>query len=234
MHPQRLAYPPPRFVCGDDAAHARGLAVVVDVLRAFTTAAVCVARGARQIVLVETTNEAFQLRDEHPEWLLMGESEGLPIPGFDFSNSPVELSGATVAGYTLVHRTTSGTRAAVAALNATNTVYCASLVCAATTAEQLPPTTQVTYIISGLQASRAHLDDGDDDRTVAETIDNLRHGHTDYHQCIARIKSSRAAQSLMRAGLNPDDIHLSCRPNAYPTTLKLTWAEHSLAIIDPS
>ena len=32
-------------------------------------------------------DEAFALRSEHPEWILMGEVDGLPVEGFDLPNS---------------------------------------------------------------------------------------------------------------------------------------------------
>jgi len=46
-----------------DGCHAaNGLVVVVDVLRAFTTAATAFAREVEEIILVSTVEEAFELR----------------------------------------------------------------------------------------------------------------------------------------------------------------------------
>ena len=209
------------FVTADEADQIRGTAVVIDVLRAFTTAAVCLTRGARAIALVERIEDAFELRDRNRDWILMGEKGGLAIPGFNFSNSPVELSHADVNNRVIVHRTTSGTRAAVSAMKHASDVYCASLVCAASTAGQLDPNQLVIYILSGSYKERAAIDDGDDDHAVAEVIDDLRHGEAEYGPCIQRIKSSRAAALLIQDGLDPADIALSCQPNAYPTPMRL-------------
>lgn len=52
-----------RFVTvpGERAGDATGTVVVVDVLRAFTTAAVTFAGGAREILLVEAVEDAMAL-----------------------------------------------------------------------------------------------------------------------------------------------------------------------------
>jgi 2-phosphosulfolactate phosphatase len=51
-----------------DTCHdARGVVVVVDVLRAFTTAAYAFAGGAEEIFLVSTVEEAFSLRKRNSD-----------------------------------------------------------------------------------------------------------------------------------------------------------------------
>ena len=57
--------------------------MVVDVLRAFTTTAYAFDRGAKEIILVSTIEEAFELRERDGDYLLVGEVNGLPIDGFD-------------------------------------------------------------------------------------------------------------------------------------------------------
>ena len=47
----------------DRYADITGMAVVVDVLRAFTTAAFAIAGGAKEILLAATVEEALGLRD---------------------------------------------------------------------------------------------------------------------------------------------------------------------------
>ena len=75
-------------------SQATGLVVVIDVIRAFTTAAFAFAAGANSITLVSTVEGATQLRDQIPDGLIMGEVMGLPPDGFDFGNSPSALVGA--------------------------------------------------------------------------------------------------------------------------------------------
>ncbi|NLG76149.1 MAG: 2-phosphosulfolactate phosphatase, partial [Xanthomonadaceae bacterium] len=53
------------FVAGARAA--RGIAVVIDVFRAFSLAAYATARGARRIVPVADVEAARTLKREHPD-----------------------------------------------------------------------------------------------------------------------------------------------------------------------
>src|SRR3954447_22181969 len=94
-----------RYVDTAEAARGTdGLAIVVDVLRAFTTAAYAFAAQADRIILVATIEEAFELTAAHPHWMRMGEEGGLPIVGFDLANSPVHASQASLQGRTIVQR----------------------------------------------------------------------------------------------------------------------------------
>lgn len=96
-----------------DCSRIRGTVVVIDVLRAFTTAAYAFAAGAKEIILVSEIGEAFALKDDLRNVLLMGEADGLPVRGFDYGNSPSALAGVDLAGVTLVQRTTAGTQGVV-------------------------------------------------------------------------------------------------------------------------
>src|SRR5580700_1520416 len=78
----------------EGAAEAAGAVAVIDVFRAFTTAAVALANGASAIVMVETVEEALALRDAGAGGMCMGEVGGRRPPGFDFGNSPAELAAA--------------------------------------------------------------------------------------------------------------------------------------------
>ena len=102
----------------DQCRDASGLIVVIDVIRAFTTAAFAFWQGAEKIILVETIHEAWLQGQKHPEYLLIGEENGLPIKGFHFENSPFEISQANLSGKIIVLRTTCGTRGVAACLNA--------------------------------------------------------------------------------------------------------------------
>ncbi|WP_211238289.1 2-phosphosulfolactate phosphatase, partial [Deinococcus pimensis] len=84
--------------------------LVIDVLRATTTAGVYLERGADALLLTSSPERALELRGEGV--LLGGERGGLPIPGFDFGNSPVEADTQNFTGRTIVMNTTNGTGAA--------------------------------------------------------------------------------------------------------------------------
>jgi 2-phosphosulfolactate phosphatase len=106
------------------AAEARGIVIVIDVIRAFTVAAYAIAGGARRLWLVRAVAEAFELRRMVPDALLAGEVGGRLIPGFDLNNSPVAMRAADVRGRLIVQRTGSGTQGAVGALHADHLLVC--------------------------------------------------------------------------------------------------------------
>src|SRR5262252_3148119 len=99
------------FVAGAQAA--RGIAVIIDVFRAFSVESYAFARGAALSIPVAEIETARQLRREHPDALLIGERHAKPLPGFDCGNSPTELEGIAIAGRTLIHTTHSGTQGLV-------------------------------------------------------------------------------------------------------------------------
>jgi 2-phosphosulfolactate phosphatase len=76
----------------DGAKQATGAVAIIDVFRAFTTAAVALANGASRIIMVSAVEEALSLRDSGAAQICMGQVRGRPPPGFDFGNSPFEIS----------------------------------------------------------------------------------------------------------------------------------------------
>lgn len=92
------------------AQSARGIAVVIDVFRAFSVAAYAFSRGAATIIPVAAVEDARELKRQHPDWLLIGERHARPLPGFDCGNSPTDLEKLDLAGRTLIHTTHSGTQ----------------------------------------------------------------------------------------------------------------------------
>jgi 2-phosphosulfolactate phosphatase len=100
------------------AKQASGLAVIIDVFRAFTTAAYAIANGAKRIYPVATVQEAFELKRIHHDWILMGERNGRQVPGFDYGNSPYDIKDLDFTGYSLIQTTSAGTRGLFNAYNA--------------------------------------------------------------------------------------------------------------------
>lgn len=93
----------------DGAEKASGSAAIIDMFRAFTTAAVALDNGASHIVMVGTLEEALALRDSGRGQVCMGEVRGRAPAGSDFGNSPFEIASVDFGGQTIVHRTSAGT-----------------------------------------------------------------------------------------------------------------------------
>jgi 2-phosphosulfolactate phosphatase len=100
--------------------------VVIDVLRASSTIVAALESGAERIIPIADIETASRLvrPAERDKKLLAGERKGLPVPGFDLSNSPSEFTPARVRGRTIVLTTTNGTRAVTAAAKAGRIVVC--------------------------------------------------------------------------------------------------------------
>ena len=174
---------------------ATGTVVVIDVLRAFTTAAFAFGAGAEAITLVGEVEEAFALRDVHPDWLLMGEERGLPVEGFDFGNSPAAFVGKDLTGRRLVQRTSSGTQGVVRSVRADN-LLAASLCCVSATAVYLVglQPEQLTMVITGSHVGGL----GDEDQACADYLEGLIQGErVDLTEIKDRVRAAHAAQKFV-------------------------------------
>ena len=116
------------YVAGARAA--RGVAVIIDVFRAFSVACYAVAQGAARLIPMASPEEALQLKRDHPQYLAIGERYGRRLPGFDCGNSPAELEAFELRARTVVHTTHAGTQGLVNARSA-EVVLAGSLVNAA-------------------------------------------------------------------------------------------------------
>ena len=154
----------------DTCNTATGTVIVIDVLRAFTTAAFAFAAGAKEIVLVSTVEEALTLREKTPGALVMGEVNGVPPDGFNFGNSPTEIARQNLNGKRLIQRTSAGTQGVVRSVNA-DTLLVGSFVCAGAIAnfvKQQSPNV-VTFVNTGVFPSR----DGDEDIACSDYLTAL-------------------------------------------------------------
>jgi 2-phosphosulfolactate phosphatase len=214
-----------RFVATAEAHRSTGPVVVVDVLRAFSTAAYAFASGARHIYLVGSVQAALAFKDANPGTLAMGEEHGRRPSGFDFANSPVELAVADLTGRTIVQRTSAGTQGVVAAAVA-DRLWCAALVTASATARAVvaaglgPP----TYVITGWASAAPGA--GDDDLATAELIERARLGQPlDAAATAARIASSDEAARTLSIGaghVHPEDVDRSVAVDVFDFAMEVT------------
>jgi 2-phosphosulfolactate phosphatase len=100
------------------ARQAKGLTVIIDVFRAFSVSCYAYGKGVERIYPVGDITEAYRLKGEHPEYVLIGERNEKKPPGFDYGNSPSQLLDADLYGKTMVHTTSSGTMGIANALQA--------------------------------------------------------------------------------------------------------------------
>lgn len=173
------------YVTNDTCHTADGLVVVIDVLRAFSTAAYALAAGVESITLVSSVEEALALKAQTPGALVMGEVNGLPPEGFDFGNSPTEIVQHDLHCKHLIQRTSAGTQGAVRSLKA-ESLFAASFVVAEATVQvvlHLKPA-KVTFVVTG------RYSDGED-RACAEYLEaRLRGQMPDPEPYLERVRNA--------------------------------------------
>jgi 2-phosphosulfolactate phosphatase len=102
------------------AREATGLAVIIDVFRAFSLECYLYEFGAKLVRPVGSVDDAWALKAKIPDAVLVGERQGIKLDGFDFGNSPSQIEAAAdrIAGRVVIHTTSAGTQGIVNAQNA--------------------------------------------------------------------------------------------------------------------
>ncbi|NND75422.1 MAG: 2-phosphosulfolactate phosphatase [Ilumatobacter sp.] len=212
-----------------------GAVVVVDVIRAFSTAAYAFGAGASEIYLVDSVEEALAFKAAHPGSLAMGEDRGRRPDGFDFPNSPAMVGRADLQGRTLVQRTSAGTRGVVAAQDATR-LWAASLAVASATAAAVRSSDlgEPTYVITGLVDHRPDRAAADDILT-AEVIDALRLGESVEPESVsAALLATEEARLTLALGpdhCDPTDIDLASRVDEFDFAMEVERTAAGLRLV---
>jgi len=102
----------------EGARNAKGIAVIIDVFRAFSVACYAFDSGAVRIIATSEVPEAFKLRKTYKNSVLVGERDERKIEGFDFGNSPTEIIKTDLSGKTVIQTTTAGTQGLINATRA--------------------------------------------------------------------------------------------------------------------
>jgi len=206
----------------DGARQARGVVVVIDVLRSFTVSAYALAAGARECLLVPTTAAARALHAKIPGSLICAEEEALPVPGIPISNSPTQIQAADVEDRVLVQRSSAGTTV-ISAVEAADELYAASLVVAKATAiaclSNKPPT--VTLIASA---------DHPEDHACSLYIEGLLRGEElDVEALLQPLRESDRFAKLMSGGwpgFPRTDLELSLVSNRFDFAMPATHVDN--------
>jgi len=180
------------FVAGARAA--RGTTVVIDVFRAFSVACYAYAGGVARMIPVGEIEVARELKRANPEYLTIGERHARKLEGFDFGNSPTEVSQADLRGRTLVHTTHAGTQGLTNATQASE-VLTGSLVNAGAICRYIRSQSpeRVSIVRMG-QAATARS--AEDDLCAELLVARLKGDAYDASQIRARLRQAPAAQKF--------------------------------------
>ena len=204
----------------EGCASASGTVIAIDVLRAFSTAAYALQAGAASLCLVSSVDEALALKQAHPGWLTIGEVGGLPPAGFDFGNSPTQISTQNLAGRQLIQRTGAGTQGVVRSLNAKILLASSFVVASATVRYALKTDPrQITFVLTG-GAQNA------EDLACAEYLQALFENRSpDVAPYIQRVYEAEDAIRHLDPALLEfpfEDLEACTRIDAFPFALPVT------------
>lgn len=102
----------------EGAKEATGIAVIIDVFRAFTVEAYLINNGAEKLIAVGDIQIAYDYKSANKDCILVGERHGKIQPGFDYGNSPSQIQNVDFSGKTVIHTTSNGTQGIANAKNA--------------------------------------------------------------------------------------------------------------------
>lgn len=215
----------------EGARRARGLTVIIDVFRAYTVECALLALGAREITAVGALEDAWALKRERPDALLVGERGGWKIEGFDCGNSPSQLERLPVAGRRVIHTTSAGTQGAALATEATELLGGALVNARATAAYiRARQPEAVSLVAMGLDGETPT----DEDELCAEYLRALIRGEAfDVEAGIPKLAQTTGAKFFDPArqeAFPRDDFDRCTRVDRYDFALRLLRTDRGLKV----
>jgi 2-phosphosulfolactate phosphatase len=209
----------------EGARRATGTVAVIDVFRAFTTAAVALANGASSVVMVRTVEEALALRNAGIGQVCIGEVGGRAPHGFDFGNSPFEISTVNFRSKTIVQRTSAGTQGIVEAATKAERLYAASLVTIEATVRALlsGSPNQISLVAMGENGSKRT----DEDELCAIHLRNQLEGRPGDRDAVRRLILAGGEVGRFhdpaRPYLHPEDVDIALDVDRYDFAIRVEF-----------
>jgi 2-phosphosulfolactate phosphatase len=216
----------------EGAEKAKGLAVIIDVFRAFSVACYVFHNGAKKIIAVGSIEKAYRLKGAHPSYVLMGERGGRIQRGFDYGNSPTHIESVSFAGKTVVQTTSAGTQGIDSAKNAEE-IITGSFVNASAVIEYIRRKSpkEVSLVAMG----EAGLSPADEDELCAGYIAGVLEGRpVDFGAIVERLRGGSGRRLLNPAHASwspPRDFDLCLDLNRFSFVLRAKRDVDGLAVL---
>jgi len=216
-----------------DLAHieqAKGLVVVIDVLRAFSTASYAFHNNAHSILPVETIEEALDLHKKHPDYLLLGERHGKPIEGFAYTNSPAQIESVDFSDRTIIMTTSQGTKGIVQATYADEII----------TGSFVNGSAIVTYInhqqpsIISFVCTDSSYPDNEDYMCASYIQHALEHTPMDFDKIIAHLRHHPCTDDFLKHPLtehSQKDFALCMQVDIFPFVIQAKKIDERLHLV---
>ncbi|MEW6263278.1 MAG: 2-phosphosulfolactate phosphatase [Thermodesulfobacteriota bacterium] len=185
--------------CLAGAEQAEGVVVIVDVFRSGNTSAVLLDRGAPFIRPVAELEEARALKNLHPDWLLVGERDGIKPDDFDINNSPTEAFALETGGRPVILSTSAGTYGLAAAAPRAELLLMATLINARAAADIIR-TLQPDLVTLVAIGSNARQPASEDDLAAAFLADLILDRRPDYNAVARGMLKGSGADRLRQLG----------------------------------
>ncbi len=205
---------------------------MIDVFRAFTTAAYVLANGALRIIPVGDLEEAFGIKRRNPAFILMGERKGYKVEGFDYVNSPFEIQNVDFSEKTVVMTTSAGTQGIVNATGASQ-ILLGNFVCIKATIDFIKKAKPsiVTLVAVGHQG----IEKRDEDEMCAQYIqESLRGAKPDIQKILRYLRSYKSSEKFFdktKPEFPEGDLHCAMDIDRFNFVLKVVKKENQLEII---
>ena len=202
------------------------LAVVIDVIRAFTAAPWVLRQGASRLFLAPNPDAALNAKaTRFPEALLM--KDGAPDPRFELPNAPGLISTLDLSGHTIIQTTGNGTRGAHL-VRSVPRVACASFATA----------TAVSRLVARYDRVLLVPTEGDEDYALADFIRAYTEGAAiDLAALLDRVSASAAGIECAQRGTDPafpgvhaKDLRLCTSADSFHHALVVQPTESLLAV----
>lgn len=214
----------------EGARKATGLTVVIDVFRAFSLACYVTANGVKDLIPVGDIDAAYRLKEQNPDFLLIGERGGIIQPGFDYGNSPYSITNVDFTGKTVVHTTSAGTQGIANALNA-DEIITGSFVNAQAIIDyiRMKNPARVSLVCMGW----AGEEPADEDTLLAEYVrDVLESKRVDFSAIVRYLRNESKTGSFLdtqdAASAPPQDFDLCLDLNRFDFVLRVEPYKDSL------
>ena len=205
------------------AEEAQGTTIIIDVFRAFTTAAIAFDRGAKEIVLFADPNDALDLHRKGVGDYLMGEVSGKKPDGFHFGNSPHEISDVDMTGKTLIQSTRAGT-VGVEAATISAEVFLGSFVVAQATVDAIMK--ESPSLVSIIAMGDQGVVRADEDEQCGIYLRNIMEERKpDFNAVKSLIMTGGATQKFFdpeQPQYHPEDVTLALQADRYSFAMKIS------------
>lgn len=214
------------------AREARGIAVIIDVFRAFSVEAYLAANNAEKIIPIGDIDLAYSMKEKDPSILLIGERKGKIQPGFDYGNCPSDIEKLDFSGKTLVHTTSAGTQGIANAVGAREVIG-GSLLTADAIVRYIKKKNpeEVSLVCMGLQSQKQTPEDNLCAEYIKAQLENKPLSEAALKEAIENLKVTSGAKFFdpARQDVFPEhDFELCCEIGKFDFILHLVRSEDGI------